>query len=355
MPGHDIIVIGASAGGVEAATQLVRSLPADMPAAIFVVIHIAAHSKSVLPQILQRRGHLPATHPKEGEKIKHGQVYVAPPDFHLIIKPGYVSLAHGPKENRHRPAVDPLFRSAARIYKSRVVGVVLSGTLDDGTAGLLAIKKLGGIAIAQDLEEALYDGMPGSAIENVAVDYVLPIAEISKKLVHLAHESVETENNPVDSHPVDSQLAMETDMAELEMEAVQSQERPGNESPYSCPECGGVLWEIKNSNFLRFRCRTGHAFSSDSLFAEQSDALEQALWVALRALKEQSALSTKLADQAKVQNHSITAKRFAERAQETDAKADLIRQVLLRSKNETINTEHTDANVEDNDLETDVG
>ncbi|MFB2893988.1 chemotaxis protein CheB [Aerosakkonemataceae cyanobacterium BLCC-F50] len=354
MPGHDIIVIGASAGGVEAATQLVRSLPADMPAAIFVVIHIAAHSNSVLPQILQRRGHLPATHPKEGEKIKHGQIYVAPPDFHLIIKPGYVSLAHGPKENRHRPAVDPLFRSAARIYKSRVVGVVLSGTLDDGTAGLLAIKKLGGIAIAQDLEEALYDGMPGSAIENVAVDYVLPIVEISKKLVHLAHESVETEDNPVDSHPVDSQLAMETDMAELEMEAVQSQERPGKESPYSCPECGGVLWEINNSNFLRFRCRTGHAFSSESLLVEQSEALEQALWVALRALKEQSGLSKKLAERAKAQNRPITAERFAERAQEADARADVIRRVLVQGENQILNIDNLEANAENNDLETDV-
>lgn len=350
MQGHDIIVIGASAGGVEAATQLVRSLPADIPAAIFVVIHIAAHSKSVLPQIFQRRGYLPATHPQDGEKIQHGKIYVAPPDFHLLIKPGYVNLAHGPKENRHRPAVDPLFRSAARAYTNRVVGIILSGSLDDGTAGLLAIKKVGGIAIVQDPEEALYDGMPGSAIENVEVDYVLPIAEISKKLVHLAHEPVETHNNSVDPD-----MEIETDMAQLEREAVQSQERPGKESPYSCPECGGVLWEINNGNFMRFRCRTGHAFSPDSLFAEQSDALEQALWVALRALKEQSGLSKKLAERAKAQNHSITAKRFAERAQETDAKADLIRQVLLRSKNETINTEHTDANLEDNDLETDVG
>lgn len=349
MPGHDIIVIGASAGGVEAATQLVRSLPAEIPAAIFVVIHIAAHSNSVLPQIFQRRGHLPATHPKDGEKIQHGQVYVAPPDLHLIIKPGYINLAHGPKENRHRPAVDPLFRSAARAYQSRVIGVILSGALDDGTAGLLEIKKVGGIAIVQDPEEALYDGMPGSAIENVNVDYVLPIAEIGKKLVTLAHEPVETINNSVDS-----QLAMETDMAELDSEAVQSLERPGKESPYSCPECGGVLWEINNGNFLRFRCRTGHAFSPDSLFAEQSESLEQALWVALRALKEQSALSKKLADRAKAQNHPIVAERFAKRAEETDARADVIRQVLVQSEDKTFNDDNPEANTDDNNLETDV-
>lgn len=334
MLGHNIIVIGASAGGVEAVTQLVRSLPADIPAAIFVVIHIAAHSNSVLPQILQRRSSLPATHPKDGDKIQHGQIYVAPPDVHLLIKAGYVNLAHGPKENRHRPAVDPLFRSAAKIYKNGVVGVILSGSLDDGTAGLLEIKKLGGIAIVQDPEEALYDGMPRSAIENVEVDYVLSIAEIGKKLTLLAHEPVEIENNSVD--PI---LKIETEMAELEMEAVQNPERPGKESPYSCPECGGVLWELKNGNFLRFRCRTGHAFSPDSLFAEQSDALEQALWVALRALKEQSALSTKLAKRAKERNHSISANRFAARAQEADSRADVIRRVLLQGKNHNIDTE----------------
>ncbi|MBE9228180.1 chemotaxis protein CheB [Phormidium sp. LEGE 05292] len=349
MPGHDIIVIGASAGGVEAASQLVRSLPGDIPAAIFVVIHIAAHSNSVLPQILQRRGHIPATHPKDGEEIQHGRVYVAPPDLHLIIKPGYINLAHGPKENRHRPAVDPLFRSAARAYKSRVIGVILSGALDDGTAGLLEIKKLGGIAIAQDPEEALYDGMPGSAIENVEVDYVLPIAEIGEKLATLAHEPVETNNNSVDS-----QLAMETDMAELDAEAVQSLERPGKESPYSCPECGGVLWELNNGNFLRFRCRTGHAFSPDSLFAEQSDALEQALWVALRALKEQSALSRKLAKRAKQRNHSISANRFAEQAQEADSKAEVIRRVLVQGENQILNIDNIEANTEDNNLKTDM-
>ncbi|MGA9380063.1 MAG: chemotaxis protein CheB [Phormidium sp.] len=226
MRGHDIIVIGASAGGVETLIQLVQNLPADIAAAIFVVVHISPHSVSLLPNILQRCTSLSVSHAKDGEAIKQGHIYVAPPDFHLLIKPEYVRLTHDPKENRHRPAVDPLFLSAARVYKSRVVGVVLSGTLDDGTGGLLAIKKQGGIAITQNPEEAIYDGMPRSAIENVPIDYVLSIAEIGEKLVHLAHKPLETENNSVDP-----QLAMETDIAELEMEAVQSQERPGKESP----------------------------------------------------------------------------------------------------------------------------
>lgn len=217
MPGHDIIVIGGSAGGIEILIQLVKSILADIPAAIFIVIHISPHSVSLLPKILQRRTSMQVSHAKNGEAIKQGHIYIAPPDFHLLIKPEYVLLSHGPKENRHRPAVDPLFRSAAREYKSRVVGVILSGTLDDGTAGLMAIKQQGGIAIVQDPEEALYDGMPRSAIENVPVDYILLIGQISTELVRLAHEPAPRENKPVEK-----QLAIEADMAELDKEAVQS-------------------------------------------------------------------------------------------------------------------------------------
>ncbi|XWK87127.1 MAG: chemotaxis protein CheB [Phormidium sp.] len=331
MAGHDIIVIGASAGGVETLTKLVRTIPADIPAAIFVVVHISPHSVSLLPKILQRCSSIPISHAKDGEAIKPGHIYVAPPNFHLLVKQEYIKLTHGPKENRNRPAVDPLFRSAARVYKSRVIGVILSGALDDGTAGLLAIKRQGGIAIVQDPEEAIYDGMPGSAIENVEVDYVLPIAEIGNKLVSLAHQPIETENNSADP-----QLAMEADMAELDSEAVQSLERPGKPSPYACPECGGVLWELNNDDFLRFRCPTGHAFSPDSLIAEQSDALEQALWVALRALKEQSVLSQKLADRAKEQNRSITANRFTKKVQEVEARAEVIRRVLMQNETEPL-------------------
>jgi two-component system chemotaxis response regulator CheB len=343
---HDIIVIGASAGGVETLIKLVKTIPANIKAAIFVVVHISPHSVSSLPNILQRHISMLVSHAKDGEAIKQGRIYIAPPDYHLLIKPDRVQLTHGPKENRHRPAADPLFRSAAQVYRSRVIGVVLSGTLDDGTAGLFAIKQQGGIAIVQDPEEAIYDGMPRSAIENVSVDYVLPIAQIGTELFRLSHKPASIENKPVEK-----QLAMEADIADMDKEALQSLERPGKESPYSCPECGGVLWEIKNQNLLRFRCRTGHAFSSESLFAEQSDALEQALWVALRALKEQSALSRRLAARAKAQNHSITANRFEERAQDVDLKADIIRRVLMHNENQIINSP---TSTENDNLGTDI-
>ncbi len=326
MPTRDIIVIGASAGGVEALSQIVRGLPADLPAAIFVVLHVSPHSTSVLPTILNRRGPLPAAHPSDGERIENGRIYVAPPDLHLLVKRGYIRLAHGPKENRHRPAVDPLFRTAARAYGSRVVGVVLSGTLDDGTAGLLTVKSRNGMAIVQDPEEALYDGMPRSAIENVKVDFVLSLSEIVPELVRLSYEQVK--ENPDSVH---YSLAIESDMAELDMEAVQNNDRPGEESPYSCPECGGVLWELNDGNLLRFRCRTGHAFASESLLAEQSEALEQALWVALRALKEQSDLTRRLAKRAEESSNPRTALRYKEQAEEVEMQAEVIRKVLLNN------------------------
>lgn len=220
MTGHDTIAIGASAGGVEALRQLVGSLPSDLPAAIFVVLHIAPNGCSVLPSILNRCSKLPVVHPKDGELIEYGKIYVAPPDSHLLVKRGYIQLSHGPKENRHRPAIDALFRTAARYYGSRVVGVVLSGNLDDGTAGLLAIKMQGGVAIVQDPEEALYDGMPRSAIENVEVDRILPLSEMAEVLTKLAGESVH-EKALLDNE----ELNIESDLVELDMRTIYASDR----------------------------------------------------------------------------------------------------------------------------------
>ncbi|MGL4621652.1 MAG: chemotaxis protein CheB, partial [Chroococcidiopsis sp.] len=293
MPGHDIIVIGASAGGVEALSQLLSLLPADIPAAIFVVLHVPSEGYSILPKILnraiakrQKQSSLKAIHPQDGEQIEYGRIYVAPPDLHLLVKRGSISLAHGPKENGHRPAVDTLFRTAARAYGQRVVGVVLSGTLDDGTAGLMAVKQRDGVAIVQDPKEAMYSGMPRSAIENVEVDRILPVAEMAALLVELARQPIVTK-----TAAISDDMEMEADMAELELNAMQNPDRPGTPSPYACPDCGGVLWELDEGRLMRFRCRTGHAYSTDSLLAAQSESLEDALWSALRALEEKAALT----------------------------------------------------------------
>lgn len=340
MPGHDIIVIGASAGGVEALAQLVDNLPPDLPAAIFVVLHVPAQGTSVLPTILNRRikkqhknPSLWASHPQDGEKIEQGKIYVAPPDHHLLVKNGYIRLARGPKENSHRPAVDPLFRTAARVYGPRVVGIVLSGTLDDGTVGLLTVKQQGGVTIVQNPEEAMYSGMPANAIENVDVDYILPVAEIASVLGNLVHKSVE-ELSP----SVSNDMVIETDIAELEINAMQKSDRPGTPSPFACPDCNGVLWEIDEGRVLRFRCRTGHAYSVNSLIAEQSEALEEALWNALRALEEKAALFERLAARSRDRNQNLSAKRFEDQRQFAQQRAILIRQLLLRGNKDNLST-----------------
>lgn len=188
MAPHCVVVIGASAGGVQALKELIRGLPADFPGAVFVVLHLSPNGTSFLPDILSRAGLLDAEHPPDGTKIETGHIYVAPPDRHLVIEDSRAELTAAPKENRHRPAVDPLFRSAALAYGSKVVGVILTGTLDDGTAGLWEVKKRGGIAVVQDPSEARYPGMPRSAIQNVDVDYVVPLSEMATLLVSLCSQ-----------------------------------------------------------------------------------------------------------------------------------------------------------------------
>ncbi|MBD2065508.1 chemotaxis protein CheB [Funiculus sociatus GB2-A5] len=325
MPGHDIIVIGASAGGVEALSKLVKALPTDLPAAIFVVLHVPAHGTSLMPNILNRYGTLRAAHPEDGAPIQHGHIYVAPPNYHLMIKRGYVHLARGPKENGHRPAVDPLFRTAAQHYGRRVIGVVLSGNLDDGTAGLAGVKSRGGIAIAQNPDEALFSGMPRSAIENVDVDHILPLNAIAPFLVRLAQEQVEEK-----AGSASAQMETETDLVELDMAAHSKYERPGTPSGFACPDCGGALWELGDGKLLRFRCRTGHAFSGETLLAEQSEALETALWSGLRALEERAALANRMFKGAHERNQARSAQRFAQQEQEAQQNAAVIRQVLLK-------------------------
>lgn len=329
MPGHDIIVIGASAGGVEAIVQLVKHLPPDLPAAIFVTLHVPAHGTSVLPNILNRCRTLEAVHPKDTETIQHGRIYVAPPDYHLLVKRGYVKLTRGPRENSFRPAIDPMFRTAARAYGARVVGVVLSGTLDDGTAGLEAVKLQGGVAVVQDPDEAMFVGMPRSAIENVDVDHIMSLADIASLLIRLAHEPVAEEIVA----PVSREMEMETDVAEINSLAMQNDEHPGKPSGFACPDCGGVLWKInREGEILRFRCRTGHALSAESLLARQSEALEEALWTALRALEERAALARRMVQGARDRNRNQLAKRFDLQQKDAQERAAIIRQVILKGE-----------------------
>jgi two-component system, chemotaxis family, protein-glutamate methylesterase/glutaminase len=326
MAGHDIVAIGASAGGVETLIELVGGLPADLPAAVFIVLHIPAHAVSALPRILGRHCELPVEHPEDGTAIKHGHIYVAPPDYHLLVKPRRIRLTRGPSENGHRPAVDPLFRSAARSYGPRVIGVVLSGALNDGTAGLWTIKSTGGLAVVQDPRDALYSGMPSSAIEHVPVDYILPLAEMPSALAKMVRQPVTEQPNPGEN---ESKIEYETEMAELDEKALEGYHRAGRPSEFGCPACGGVLYELHEGNILRFRCRVGHAYTAETLVAEQSDGLEEALWVALRALEERVALFKRLAENSREHGHDRTADHFQEQVKTTEKHADAVRQLLL--------------------------
>ena len=318
-------MVGASAGGVEALVGFVRCLPQNLPAAVFVVLHLPSDAKSVLPQILDRAGPLPASRAVDGESTEHGRIYVAPPDFHLLLEPGRVRLARGPRENHHRPAVDPLFRSAARFYGPRVVSVVLSGTLDDGASGTFAVKMRGGLTMVQDPSEALFSSMPQSAATYVEVDWSLPVAEMGPLLARLAAEPVAEEGVA----PVSRELEIESKVAAMEAGALHENERPGTPSGFACPDCSGALWELQDGDLVRYRCRVGHAFTASTLLADQSDELEDALWMALRALEEQAALAHRLADRSRDRGQTTLVSRFEEQEREVTERAEVIRRLLV--------------------------
>lgn len=319
---HNLIIIGASAGGVQALSYLVERLPADLNATVLVVLHVHSQSPAVLANILNHAGNLPATTAEDGEAIETGRIYVAPPDYHLRVKPGYLQLTKGPKENHHRPAIDPMFRSAARTYGSRVIGVLLTGMLDDGTAGLMAVKLHGGIAIVQAPDDAMYSGMPSSAVENVDdIDYILPLSEIPSILITLV-------NTPIaKSQPSN----LESAIAKSNMEAEDFTSLPGKPSTYTCPDCGGTLWEIEEEKILRFKCHVGHAFGAGTLQAMQSEVLEEALWTAVRALQEKAMLSERMAARMRDRHQALAAQSLEQEAEAAKQRSTIIRQVLESS------------------------
>jgi two-component system, chemotaxis family, protein-glutamate methylesterase/glutaminase len=322
MAGRDIVVIGGSAGSIEAVTEVVKNLPPEFPGSVFVVVHFPASVTSTLPRILSRAGPLPARHARDGEPIESGRIYVAPPDSHLLLTEGQVRLTRGPKENGHRPAIDPLFRTAAHCYGPRAVGVVLSGNLNDGTAGLLTIKQQGGLAVVQSLETALYQGMPRSAIDHAAVDHVLSPSAIPLLLAELVRQPA----HPVKAVPM-AEDPDPTDQSD-KLALTDRQQQPGVPSTMTCPECHGTLWEVKDEELVRFRCHVEHAYSDEALLVHQSEQLEAALWTALRALEEHSALGRRLAARANSRGHTHSASAFTEQAMNAEHHASVIRAAL---------------------------
>jgi two-component system, chemotaxis family, protein-glutamate methylesterase/glutaminase len=325
--GHDVIVIGASAGGLEGILTLVRAMPADLPAAIFVVLHISPQAPSLLPQILQKASRLSVASPEDGMKIERGHIYVAPRDHHLLIERDHVRVVRGPKENRHRPALDPLFRSAAFTHGPHVAGVVLSGGLDDGTAGLWAVKTCGGVAIVQDPREAAVPDMPNSALGSVHVDHCLTVERIAELLIRLVQQPVASA--PV-AHPHPEELAVELDYTTMKRD-IKDMGKLGTPSGFTCPSCHGALWELSEGELLRYRCHVGHAFSPDSLLAEQSVGVEDALYAAVRALEEKASISRRIGE--RLRNGLLGMQdRYEATARELEESAAIIGNILLGRK-----------------------
>lgn len=315
---RDIIVIGASAGGVEALAEIVAGLPEDLPAAVFVAVHVAATSASRLPDLLADRGPLPAKYALHGETVEPGRIYVAPPDNHLTLRGDRIQVVRGPKENGHRPSVDALFRTASAAFGPRVIGVVLTGHSDCGTAGLLSIKARNGVAIVQSPEDAKAPEMPLSALQHVDVDHVLPLRDLASALNRLARDS---------ASPSPARVPEEI----LELEG----EEPGAPAGVVCPLCQGDLTESKAQDFDWFRCHVGHAFSLASMLTEQQEELERALWAGVRALEE----SARLAKRMSLRSEGELRARFAEREATLQQYAVLLKELLLNGAS-TLSTPH---------------
>lgn len=332
----DIIVIGASAGGLEAVRTVVKALPSGLPASLFIVIHTSPEGPGLLAGILDRSGSLPAVTARNGMPFEHGHIYVAPPDSHLLVEDGHVRLSQGPREHRFRPAIDPLFRTAARRFGRRVIGVVLSGNLADGSHGLMLIKENGGIAIVQNPEEAVAPSMPEAALQRVDVDHVLLAEEIGPAITDLvmnghAHSSHRPGGKQTTPAKQRGAVGAEQPTAEEpDSDALETGAFPGPLSPFTCPDCGGTLWEFKSGELVRYRCHVGHGFTEQSLFVQQNGKVEDALWTALRAIEESIELRKRMADRALTRNLTTVMPSLERDIVEYESRADVLRDLLLR-------------------------
>jgi two-component system, chemotaxis family, protein-glutamate methylesterase/glutaminase len=343
MQGHDIIVIGGSAGSVEALSAVLAGLPPDLPAAVCVVLHQSALSPNRRPEIFGRASALPVMLAEQGMRLKPGTVYLSVPDMHMLVEPGVngsrnetgvIRLVRGPRENRSRPAIDPLFRTAALTFGSRVIGVILSGALDDGTSGLWVVKDRGGIAVVQDPADAAVQSMPTHAIEEVGADHIAPATAIGPLLARLVRlpATAEVNMHATDDQargPHDADLEREVAIAAMDEAAHQESPRYGVPSRFACPDCGGVLWDTsRRGSPLQLRCETGHAYAGESLAESQTEAVEYALWAALRALEDKAELARLRAGLARERGIEAHALQFDVQLQAAQQHASAIRSLL---------------------------
>lgn len=325
MANRDIIVIGGSAGATAPLKEILGRLPKDLPAAVFVVLHIPAQGIGILSTVASAASRLPVVQAKSGMVIERGHIYLGAPDHHLLIYKDHMMLRRGPRENMARPAIDPLFRSAALQYGPRVIGVILSGLLSDGAAGLSAIKRCGGMALVQDPSEAIANEMPLRALEGVTVDLCVPSSRLGDVLSDLTRERAGS------ALPVPPEIQLEVEIAAGERIGSEELKRVAAPAPLTCPACGGVLSEVKAGQPLRFRCQVGHAYTSDALAKEQEGRVDEALRVALRIIGERAELVHRMAGDARVSGRAAVAAMYDARSTEYREYADMIRRVMLQS------------------------
>ena len=322
MATRDIIVLGGSTGAIEALQRLCADLPADLPAAVFSVLHVG-HGPDLLASMLDQAGPLPAVTAEDGVLIERGKVYVAPADHHLILADQIIRLGRGPRENLTRPAIDPLFRSAAVSHGPRVIGVVLTGLLNDGAAGLAAVKQCGGVTVVQNPSDAKAADMPLSALRSSDVDYRAPVAELGALLAKLAREPA----GPFVSVP--SGLTLEVDIALGRASDTPTLMRIADPVALSCPSCGGVLSELRNKPPMRFRCQVGHAFTAEVLDQQKEGSTDEALRVALRIIEERATLTEKMATDSRGNGRHKSAAMLEARSKEFRRYAEVIRKGLI--------------------------
>jgi two-component system chemotaxis response regulator CheB len=325
-PRRDIIVIGGSAFSLEPLKLLVSRLPPDFSGCVCVVVHIPAEQPSILPEILGAASSLRAIHPRDKQPIEPGTIYIAPPDHHLLVYEGLLRVSRGPRENRARPAIDPLFRSAARAYGSRVMAVVLSGYLNDGSAGLMAVKMRHGLTVVQDPNEAVSPQMPANALHYAGADCVLSAAAIADLIVKASRSSVNQQCQPEEAAVANHEpheVSREEEIANLETKS--DQPAIGSPSVFACPECHGVMWEIDNGDLTRFRCRVGHSYTEDALNVAYSESVEEALWASMRVMEEKAALLRRMAPRSP----RSFGKNYLQEAEHLDRHINTMRRMLI--------------------------
>ncbi len=343
MAKRDIIVVGASAGGITALKSFISSLPEDFTGSVFIVLHIPPYSETRLAWILNKVTKLKVTQPRDGEPISAGRIYVAANDHHLILEEGKVIVKKGPKENRFRPSIDALFRSAAYVYGPRVIGIVLSGLLNDGTSGLWSVKRLGGVTIIQDPEEAEYPQMPNNVLEYVEVDHTLPVGEMGALLQTLSQEIApkKIKLSPEEMKLMDMEVIIATHDNAFEMGIIEM----GELTSLTCPDCHGALARLVEGNIIRFRCHTGHAYTASTLLADVTTSVEALLWQAMRGMEETTLLLHDIETHLRGLGHRKQAAVFADKAEEASHRARIIHDSVFKQEQYSEDIRYQDQNL----------